>query len=397
MRCAENANVIATKTAWSMRKSGVIFPAAAAVLTALLATGCGKPQELAATDVVQPGEVEPVVCVTCGDLGKLSPRSRAMQQARTNNGNTAEQAAVPGETPPGMVLIPAGEYVLSDEVAHTTLSPLARRGFNRPPVYTYKTPAFWIDAHEVSNRQFKQFVDATGYITTAEKAFDPADFPGLTPRQLAEVKANFKPGAVVFTPPDHPVRLDTNNQFMQWWSFVPGASWKHPAGPGSSIADRMDHPVVNVSWHDAQAYARWAGKQLPNTHQWEIAARGGLVGKEFTWGDAPLGEGGNYQANIWQGAFPHANSKADGFAGTAPVGSFAANDFGIYDMAGNVWEWVQDLAPNYPPGSQYRLQRGGSYLCSDVYCAAFRPAHSAGVDPYTGLSHTGFRCIRIVP
>ncbi|MCV6605367.1 MAG: formylglycine-generating enzyme family protein [Porticoccaceae bacterium] len=334
-----------------------------------------------------------MLCTTCGDLGKLSPRQRALAAA------SAEASPAGKQGTEGMVLIPAGTYSLSDEVAHTTLSPLARRGFNRPPVYTYKTEAFWIDAHEVTNAQFKAFVDDTGYITTAEKPFDAADFPGLTPQQLAQVEATFEPGAVVFTPPGHAVALDTYNQFLQWWSYVPGASWKHPSGPGSDIADIMDHPVVNVSWYDARAYAKWAGKQLPSTHQWEVAARGGLVGKEFVWGDKQLGKGGDngaeYQANIWQGEFPHANNKADGFAGTAPAGSFSPNGFGVYDMAGNVWEWVDDKSPMHPPESGYRLQRGGSYLCSDLYCAAFRPAHSAGSDAYTGLSHTGFRCIRM--
>ncbi|MGS2722590.1 formylglycine-generating enzyme family protein [Porticoccus sp. GXU_MW_L64] len=369
------------------------------LFVSLLLTGCEPGEKSAAPiseKVEQAGATQPVVCTSCGDLGKLSPRQRAIHQAKQA---AVSQSTVHGDAPEGMVLIPAGTYSLSDSVAHTTMSPLAQRGFNRPPVYRYETEAFWIDAHEVTNAEFKQFVDETGYVTTAEKPFDPQDFPGVPPAQLKELEATFQPGAVVFTPPDHAVALDTLNQFLQWWSYVPGASWKHPQGPDSDIADRMDHPVVNVSWYDAQAYAQWAGKQLPNTHQWEIAARGGLVGKEFVWGDSQIGKGGqtgrDYQANIWQGAFPHANNKADGFVGTAPVGSFAANGFGVYDMAGNVWEWVDDLAAGYPVESGYRTQRGGSYLCSDIYCAAFRPAHSAGSDAYTGLGHTGFRCIRM--
>ena len=192
----------------------------------------------------------------------------------------------------------------------------------------------------------------------------------MSAEQLAQVEAAYKPDAVVFTPPDYAVPLNTINQFMQWWSYVPGASWKHPKGPGSRIDKLMNYPVVNVSWHDAKAYAAWAGKKLPNTHQWKVAARGGLVGKEFVWGDTPLDKGGEssneYLANIWQGEFPHANTATDGYLGTAPVGSFPPNGFGVYDMAGNVWEWVDDLSPLQPPQSEYRLQRGGSYLCSDI-------------------------------
>ncbi|MDM3870050.1 formylglycine-generating enzyme family protein [Porticoccus sp. W117] len=383
----------------STKQEKFLLPKLSGLAVALLLVGCeregGSGAGVSAPYSDQAAS-QPVVCTSCGDLGKLSPRQQAMQQVKQV---ADSQPKADGGTPEGMVLIPAGTYTLSDTVTHSTMSPLARRGFNRPPVYTYETEAFWIDAHEVTNAEFKQFVDATGYVTTAEKPFDPADFPGLSAQQLAEVRATFKPGAVVFTPPDHAVELDTFNQFLQWWSYVPGASWKYPKGPGSDIADMMDHPVVNVSWYDAKAYAEWAGKQLPNTHQWEIAARGGLVGKEFVWGEAQLGKGGEsgreYQANIWQGEFPQANNKADGFVSTAPVGSFPANGFGIYDMAGNVWEWVDDLAPGYPAESGYRTQRGGSYLCSDVYCAAFRPAHSAGSDAYTGLGHTGFRCIRM--
>jgi formylglycine-generating enzyme required for sulfatase activity len=263
---------------------------------------------------------------------------------------------------------------------------------------------FWIDATEVTNAQFGAFVRATRYVTVAERAPDAKAFPGAAPELLV-------PGAVVFTQPKAEVPLD---DARRWWRWQPGASWRHPEGPGSSIDDRADFPVVQVAWDDAVAYARWAGKRLPTEAEWERAARGGLEGKTFAWGDAPA-PGGRAMANVWQGRFPWENTATDGFVGVAPVRKFPANPYGLYDVAGNVWEWVADWYrpdayaaagpsrnPRGPasgadpeePGVAKRVMRGGSFLCSDRYCVRYKVAGRGKGAPDTGLSNLGFRCAK---
>jgi sulfatase modifying factor 1 len=246
---------------------------------------------------------------------------------------------------------------------------------------------FSIDRYEVTNARFAAFADATGYVTVAERPLDPADFPGAPAENLV-------PGSLVFKPAPGPVDL---RHLSQWWAWTPGACWRAPEGPGSSVEDRADHPVVHVAHEDAAAYAAWAGARLPREAEWEFAARGGLERTAFTWGDNPRPDG-RIMARTWDGLdFPWR-----GYTGTAPVGSFPANGFDLYDMAGNVWEWTDDWwggdrdASLDPAQPQFRVPRkvlkGGSHLCADSYCLRYRPAARRPQTIDTGMSHVGFRC-----
>jgi formylglycine-generating enzyme required for sulfatase activity len=275
-----------------------------------------------------------------------------------------------------------------------------------------------MDATEVTNKQFRQFVDETHYLTTAEKPVDWEELkkqvPPGTPKPADEM---LKPGSLVFTPPDHPVDLA---DYSQWWRWTPGANWQHPAGPDSSIDGKDDLPVVQVSYDDAIAYCKWAGKRLPTEAEWEFAARGGLDGKVNVWGDEPIDP---KRANTWQGHFPDHNTAEDGYVSVAPVGKFPPNGYGLYDMAGNVWEWCSDLYrfdayeklvaqvgkdqvavnpagpdrtadPRNPDAPVVHVQRGGSYLCNDSYCASYRPSARMGAPPDSAAQHVGFRCVK---
>jgi len=300
-------------------------------------------------------------------------------------GGEAERAAErkPG---PDMVRIPGGTYTIGTDDPNSLP--------NERPAREVKVETFWMDVTPVTNAQFKKFVEDTGYVTTAERPVDweemKKQLPPGTPKPPEE---NLQPGSVVFTPPDHEVGLD---DLSQWFAWTHGASWRAPEGPGSDLEGRMDHPVVHVSWDDARAYAKWAGKRLPTEAEWEVAARGGLKGKRFFWGDQ-FKPDGDHMANTFTGTFPHDNTAADGFAGRAPVASFPPNGYGLHDMAGNVWQWTADVyTPRHGtpplPGDPRRVIKGGSYLCHADYCESYRPGARRGTPYDTGTSHIGFRC-----
>jgi sulfatase modifying factor 1 len=280
------------------------------------------------------------------------------------------------------------------------------------PVRKVRVDAFWIDETPVTNRQFARFVEATGHRTAAEIAPDPKDYPGMPP-QMAQA------GSLVFEPPPRPTGTADP---LSWWRFAFGADWRRPTGPGSSLEGLEDHPVVHVAYADAKAYARWAGKALPSEAEWEYAARGGLEGAEFAWGDE-LAPGGAVLANTWQGRFPFENTLEDGFLRTSPVGAYPPNGFGLYDMIGNVWEWTGDwfalpprepkpgggcCIPANPRGGRERESRdpatpglatgrkvlkGGSHLCAPNYCQRYRPPARYPQPVDTSTSHVGFRCV----
>ena len=262
-------------------------------------------------------------------------------------------------------LVPAGEYLVGTN---------ARYGEEGPPRHV-RTNGFQIDVHEVTNAEFARFVEETGYVTVAERQPDPADYPDIDPERLV-------PGSAVFG-----LEPGTNGI---WWRFVPGADWRHPAGPGSDIAGLDHHPVVHVAYEDAAAYAAWAGGRLPTEAEWEIAARGGLEGAEYAWGEE-FRPGGTWRANTWQGPFPVIDTGEDGYRGLAPVGCYEPNAFGLHDMTGNVWEWTSS------PFDSRNLTgtiRGGSFLCAPNFCARFRPAARQPQEWDFSASHIGFRTLR---
>jgi formylglycine-generating enzyme required for sulfatase activity len=313
----------------------------------------------------------------------------------------SESARLPSSIP-GMRLLGGGTFTMGSERFYPEERPLRQ----------VRVDPFWIDETPVTNRQFAAFVAATGYRTFAEIAPDPADYPGMPPEMA-------QPGSLVFHPTAGPVAM---NDFSQWWEFSFGADWRHPTGAGSSIAGLEDHPVVHVTYQDAQAYAEWAGKALPTEAEWEYAARGGLASADYAWGDE-LAPGGQMLANYWQGQFPFDNQMLDGWERTSPVGSFPPNGFGLFDMIGNVWEWTSCwyslpqrprkegggccVLPN-PRGSSERdshdpctpglpigrkVLKGGSHLCAANYCQRYRPAARYPQPVDTSTSHVGFRCV----
>ena len=327
-------------------------------------------------------------------------------------GGRRDSSHPPGRPPAReMVWIPGGRFQMGSDHHYS----------EEAPAHPVAVDGFWIDRTTVTNAQFRKFVKATGHITLAERPADPADYPEALPELL-------DPASIVFVPPPGPVG---QGDPYRWWQYVAGANWRHPEGPGSSIKGRDHHPVVHIAHADALAYATWAGKALPTEAEWERAAWGGLEGAEFAWGEE-LHPGGRMLANTWQGDFPHHNSRADGWEGTAPVGCYPPNGYGLLDMIGNVWEWTDDwyqehgvrldsggaadalpqgccaslrnprgavdAAASIDPSSQHgaiprKVVKGGSFLCAPSYCRRYRPAArmAQGID--TSTCHLGFRCI----
>jgi sulfatase modifying factor 1 len=325
-----------------------------------------------------------------------------MMHWRVKMSSLASEEIKQTQAPPDMLWIPGGAFRMGSEDFYP----------EERPVHEVSVDGFWMDRNIVTNEQFARFVETTGYVTLAERPLNPADFPGAPPENLV-------PGALVFQKARGPVDL---TDYHNWWAWAPGTSWRHPLGPQSSLNSIAQHPVVHVAYEDAEAYARWAGKELPTEAEWERAARGGLDGKKFTWGDEHFPDG-KVMANSWQGEFPWQNLLLDGFEGTSPVGSFPPNDYGLFDMAGNVWEWTSDwyvhnhadevvqgccgpavnprigsLEKSYDPRQpKFRIPRrvvkGGSHLCAPNYCLRYRPAARQPQMIDTGMSHIGFRCI----
>lgn len=319
------------------------------------------------------------------------------------------RAPAPSAAPAGMAWIPGGTFSMGSEDPRGMTDGGHEAMADARPVHRVYVDGFWMDRTDVTNEKFARFVRATGYVTVAERKPRAEDFPGVPAEKLV-------PGSIVFRAPSHPVSL---NDASAWWQYVPGADWRHPEGPGSSIRGREKYPVVQVAYDDAAAYARWAGKRLPTEAEWEFAARGGLTGKVYAWGDT-LRPNGKWMANIHEGSFPVHDTGADGYAGIAPVAKFPANGFGLYDMAGNVWQWVRDwYRPDYyaqlaakgvarnpqgpaasfdpdEPGAAKHVQRGGSFLCTAQYCSRYMVGTRGKGELSSASNHIGFRCVRNV-
>lgn len=336
------------------------------------------------------------------------------QVADSDSGSTGSEEVVsdsangqPSEAPPGMVWVPGGVFTMGSDDGMS-------RENERPP-HRVEVGGFWMDLAPVTNAEFEEFTDATGYVTIAERKPDWEELKKQLPPDTPKPDESLLvPGSLVFVGSERPVDLREMGNF---WAWTPGASWRHPEGPGSDIENRKDYPVVQVAWDDAVAYATWTGKRLPTEAEWEFAARGGTGGSRYFWGDEFRPEG-KFMANTWDGEFPYQNTGEDGFFGVAPVKSFPPNGYGLYDMAGNVWNWCADWyrpdtfgrradkgvccdpqgpAMSFSPSNPHQIERvtkGGSYLCHPDYCASYRPSARRGLPPDTGMSHVGFRCVK---
>jgi len=333
----------------------------------------------------------------------MATRTKGRGRRATPTGLAAGNGRSPIGGHSGMQWIPGGTFLMGSDVHYP----------EEAPAHRVTVGGFWMDTCAVTNKEFSRFVAVTGYVTVAERSPDPAEYPGADPELLA-------PSSSVFVKPPH--RVDLDNPY-NWWTYIAGAQWRHPQGPNSSIQKRGDHPDVHLAWEDVEAYAGWAGKELPTEAEWEFAARGGLDGAPYAWG-AELTPAGRWMANTWQGEFPIQNTLDDGYEGTAPVGSFPPNGYGLRDMIGNVWEWTSDWyvphasvahscctvdnprggsrEDSLDPGLQEmsiprKVMKGGSHLCAPNYCQRYRPAARMPQHIDTSTSHLGFRCITRVP
>lgn len=308
----------------------------------------------------------------------------------------------------GMVFIPGGDFMMGADNSQASN--------DEYPKHSVHVDPFWMDETEVTNAQFKKFIDATDYITIAEKKPDWEELKkSVPPGTQKPADELLVPASLVFKQSSGPVDL---RDFNQWWSWVPGTDWKHPEGPGSTIIGKENYPVVHISWYDAMAYCKWAGKRLPTEAEWEFAARGSLPNSIYPWGNEHINSG-DPKANSWEGKFPYLNEQKDGYIKLAPVRSFSSNGYKLFDIAGNVWEWCSDWydanyykltekqiainpkgpSKSYDPEDPYiekRSLRGGSFLCNDSYCSGYRVARRMKSSPDTGLEHTGFRCVKDV-
>jgi formylglycine-generating enzyme len=375
--------------------------------TLALFTGCGGQSTSVAGDSPNPAPASKSSAgPTLTDVHALDPRAASPALGRFEP-TIVNTVAAPGSAPGGMAWIAGGEFSMGANEPPDKDDVGMKATYDARPIHRVYVDGFYIDKTDVTNAQFAAFVKATGYVTVAERTPRAEDFPGAPPENLVA-------GAVVFSPPDGPVPL---NNYLQWWSYVAGANWRHPNGPSGTIAGKENYPVVDVAYEDAEAYAKWAGKRLPTEAEWEFAARGGKTGEPFVWGDT-FRPHGKWMANTHQGHFPYSNTGEDGYKGTSPVAHYPANPYGLYDMAGNVWQWTSDwYRPDYyrelaargdvarnPQGPEHpfdpleptepkKVQRGGSYLCTDQYCSRYIVGTRGKGEVSTGTNHLGFRCV----
>lgn len=403
-----HSQVVTKANQTSLTRGGVLAFLLAAILFAVI-VGAALYTRSPASASMSPHPADHVAAPTAPAASQ--PAATSAPEPPSNGANflptVANETPAPANAPRGMVWITGGEFSMGAQDPPDMDKVGMQATTDSRPIHRVYVDGFFMDKTDVTNAQFAEFVKATGYVTVAEKAPRAEDFPGAAPENLVA-------GGVVFAPPDHAVAL---NDHFQWWSYVKGANWRHPTGPESSLKGKENYPVVQIAYEDAEAYAKWAHKRLPTEAEWEFAARGGLSGKPFVWGDE-FRPKGKWMANTYQGHFPDKDTGSDGFTGLSPVAQFAANGYGLYDMAGNVWQWTSDwYRPDYykqlasiggvarnpqgpdapfdpaEPKEKKKTHRGGSFLCTDQYCSRYMVGTRGKGEVSTGTNHLGFRCV----